>query len=89
MAVQLLENTLLVPRIQADTLNLHPVALILVIVAASHFFGLWGVILGPPLVAMLEEMAVWFVREWNRPAAEIPAEENGSDDEAHPPEEEL
>ena len=89
VAVQLLENTLLVPRIQADTLNLHPVALILVIVVASHFFGLWGVILGPPLVAMVKDMSVWFVREWNRPAAEIPAEENGSDDEAHPPEEEL
>ena len=89
VGVQLLENTLLVPRIQGNTLNLHPAALILVIVVASNFFGLWGVILGPPLVAMLKEMAVWFVREWNRPAAEIPAKENGSDDEAHPPEGEL
>ncbi len=67
VAVQLLENTLLVPRIQGDTLNLHPVALITVIVVASNYFGLWGVILGPPLVAMVKDMAVWFVQEWNRP----------------------
>ena len=52
LAIQLLENTLLVPRIQAETLNLHPVAVILVITIGSQFFGLWGVILGPPLTAL-------------------------------------
>ena len=69
LLVQLLENTFLVPRIQGNTLNLHPVALIVIIVVASNFFGLWGVILGPPLVAMLKDMAVWFVGEWNRPVS--------------------
>ena len=69
VGVQLLENALLVPRIQSESLNLHPVALIVVIVIASNFFGLWGVILGPPVVAMLKDMSVWFVREWNRPPA--------------------
>ena len=87
VGVQLLENTLLVPRIQGNSLNLHPVALILVIVIASNFFGLWGVILGPPLVAMLKEMSVWFVREWNRPAV-VPSEDAGSDKEAQPQTEE-
>ena len=67
LAVQLLENTLLVPRIQGDSLNLHPAVIILTIVVASHYFGLWGVIIGPPLVALFKEMFVWFVREWNRP----------------------
>ncbi len=72
LAVQLLENTLLVPRIQGDSLNLHPAAIIITIVIASNFFGLWGVILGPPLVAMFKELFVWFRREWNRPE-EAPA----------------
>ena len=67
LGVQLLENTLLVPRIQGDSLNLHPAVIILTIVVASHYFGLWGVIIGPPLVALFKEMFVWFVREWNRP----------------------
>ena len=68
LTVQLLENTLLAPRIQGDSLNLHPAAIILTIVVASNYFGLWGVIIGPPLVALFKEMFVWFVREWNRPA---------------------
>lgn len=70
VAVQLLENTFLVPRIQGDTLNLHPVAIIVIILIASNYFGIWGVILGPPLVAMLKDMGVWFVREWQRPEGE-------------------
>ncbi len=81
LGVQLLENTLLVPRIQGDSLNLHPVALILVIIIASNYFGLWGVILGPPLAAMLKDMAAWFVREW-RSAADVPGagDENGGEE---------
>lgn len=67
LGVQLLENVLLVPRIQGNSLNLHPVAIILVIIVSSNFFGLWGVILGPPLVAMAKEMIVCFAREWKGP----------------------
>ena len=65
VAVQILENTLLVPRVQGNTLKLHPAAVIVVIVVASNTFGLWGVILGPPLVAMLRDIAMYFVKEWN------------------------
>ena len=75
LSVQLLENILLVPRIQANSLNLHPVAIILVIVVASSFFGLWGVILGPPLVAMSKDMAICFAREWNNLEAQPSAVE--------------
>ena len=81
VGVQLLENTLLVPRIQSYSLNLHPVALIVVIIVASNFFGLWGVILGPPLAAMLKDMAVWFVREWNRPPKAPVSDGIGEDDQ--------
>ena len=74
LGVQLLENILLVPRIQGESLNLHPAAIILTIVVASNYFGIWGIILGPPLVALFKEMFVWFVREWNRPAADAGAD---------------
>ena len=69
LVIQLLENTLLVPRIQGDTLNMHPIAIIMVITIGSQYFGLWGVILGPPLVAMGKDVIVYFVQEWNRPPA--------------------
>lgn len=66
LIVQLLENTLLVPRIQASTLNMHPVGVILTITIGSQYFGLWGIILGPPVVALAKEVAVYLVREWNK-----------------------
>ena len=69
LIVQLLENTLLVPRIQADTLSLHPIAIILVITIGSQYFGLWGVILGPPLVALAKDVIIYFAQEWNKPPA--------------------
>ena len=65
LIVQMLENTLLVPRIQGDTLNMHPIAVILVITVGSQYFGLWGVILGPPLVALGKDVIVYLVKEWN------------------------
>ena len=67
LGVQLAENIFLVPRIQGDSLKLHPVAVIIVIVIASNYFGLWGVILGPAIVAMVKDLAVYLSQEWNRP----------------------
>ena len=89
LGVQLLENALLVPRIQGDSLNLHPVALILVIVVASNYFGIWGVILGPPLVAMLKDMAVWFAREWKQPLPGPETREDGAEGKSEPAPEET
>ena len=75
LIVQLLENTLLVPRIQADKLNMHPIAVILVITVGSQYFGLWGVILGPPLVALAKDVIIYLVKEWNEaPAVEATEE---------------
>ncbi len=67
LVVQLLENTLLVPRVQGNTLKLHPIAVIMVITIGSQYFGLWGVILGPPLVAMGRGIILYLVNEWQSP----------------------
>ena len=79
LIVQLLENTLLVPRIQADTLNMHPIAVILVITIGSQYFGLWGVILGPPLVALAKDVIIYLVKQWNE--APVVKEEEAISDE--------
>ena len=83
LVVQLLENTLLVPRIQADTLNMHPIAVILIITVGSQYFGLWGVILGPPLVALAKDVVIYLVKQWN----EVPGSESSpvGDDPAPEP----
>ena len=76
LGVQIVENVLLVPRIQGDALRLHPVAVIMVIVIASNYFGLWGVILGPPLVALIRDFAVYLSREWSIPPEPVVAADN-------------
>ena len=81
LVVQLLENTLLVPRIQGNTLKLHPIAVIMIIVIASQYFGLWGVILGPPLVAMGKDIIVYLAQEWNSPITSTDLEDVASPDE--------
>ena len=82
LIVQLLENTLLVPRIQADTLNMHPIVVILVITVGSQYFGLWGVILGPPLVALAKDVIIYLVKQWN----EAPGEAGDQDEASEAPE---
>ena len=69
LGVQLVENTLLAPRVQANTLNIHPIVVILVIVVGGQFFGIWGIILGPPLVSMGKNVVHYLAREWDREPA--------------------
>lgn len=81
LVIQLLENALLVPRIQGNALKMHPIAIIVVIIIASQYFGIWGIILGPPLVAMVKDMLAYFVQEWNPPADEDGLAEEADEDE--------
>ena len=76
LAVQLVENTLLSGRIQGNALKLHPVWLTVIVVVAGKYFGIWGIIIGPPVVAMVRDMAVWLSEEWNKPEEEGEAEES-------------
>ena len=71
--VQLLENSLLVPRIQSRALNVHPVMILVVIIVGSEVAGLWGIILGPPLVVAGKEVFQYFAEEWH------PAETESTD----------
>ncbi len=66
LGVQIFENTLLAGRIQSNALRIHPVWLIIVIVIAGKYFGIWGIIIGPPMVAVARDIAVWLSQEWNR-----------------------
>ena len=64
LGVQLLENSLLVPRIQSRALNVHPIMIMVALIVGSEVAGLWGVILGPPLTAASKEVFMYFLREW-------------------------
>ena len=65
LGVQFLENSLLVPRIQSESLNLHPVFVLAALIVGSEVAGLWGVILGPPLAAAGRGVLLYFLGVWN------------------------
>lgn len=64
LGVQLLENSLLVPRIQSESLNIHPVMVLAALIVGSELAGLWGVILGPPLAAAGRGVLLYFLKVW-------------------------
>jgi len=49
--VQQLENNLLVPRVMASSLNLHPVSVLFFVVAMGALMGPLGILLATPLCA--------------------------------------
>ncbi|MEX1072247.1 MAG: AI-2E family transporter, partial [Chloroflexota bacterium] len=51
VAIQQLENNLLVPKILGDAVELHPAVLIVALVVGGALFGIGGAILAAPVVA--------------------------------------
>jgi len=49
--VQLLENLVLVPRIQSAYFKIHPSLTIVLLVVGAYIAGIWGVVLVMPLTA--------------------------------------
>lgn len=84
LGIQIVENVLLVPRVQAHTLNLHPAAVIVVIIVASQFFGFWGIILGPPLLSLAKDIVKYLADEWDRPPVAQETGEIGLSDDQGP-----
>lgn len=62
LAIQQLENTFLVPKIQGDAVALHPAAILFVIVLGSAVYGLLGAILAVPIAAAARDVYRHFFR---------------------------
>jgi predicted PurR-regulated permease PerM len=56
LIAKLSENMLLVPRIQASTMRMHPALVIMLLVIGGHFWGLWGMMLTVPIVSTLKDV---------------------------------
>jgi predicted PurR-regulated permease PerM len=59
VAIQQLENTFLVPKIQGDAVNLNPAIIMILIVVGGAVFGLLGVIVIVPLAAIARDIFVY------------------------------
>jgi predicted PurR-regulated permease PerM len=64
-AVQQVENTLLVPKIQGDATDLHPAVVIFSLVLGGAIAGLLGAILALPIAATLRDLYVYAFRRAN------------------------
>ncbi|MCK9496913.1 MAG: AI-2E family transporter [Dehalococcoidia bacterium] len=51
-AVNILEGNFLTPRIQGDAVRVHPILVLLTVVAVGSLFGLLGVVLAVPMLAV-------------------------------------
>ncbi len=72
VVVQVVENYVISPRIHGHAVRLNPVAIMVTLVVASEIAGLWGVIVGVPLVAAGRNVFVYFHEQWNTGQGEEP-----------------
>jgi predicted PurR-regulated permease PerM len=56
VGIQLLENNLLVPKVQSTFLRIHPAVMIFLLVLGLYVAGFWGILLIGPLTALLVEL---------------------------------
>lgn len=67
IAVQVLENNIIGPWIMGRAVGLHPLAIILAIMAGGMLFGLPGIVLGIPVAACLNIiLEEWFMHPEHR-----------------------
>jgi len=76
LAVQLLENSLLVPRIQGGYLRIHPAAMIFMLVLGAYIAGFWGLLLAGPLTATGVEIYRYIRRHYQGEEIPRPTEES-------------
>ena len=62
VVVQQLENNLLVPKIQGDSVNLHPAIIMVALVVGSQVAGFPGLILAVPVAAIMRDVYLYLYR---------------------------
>jgi predicted PurR-regulated permease PerM len=56
--IHLVEALVLNPRIVGNLLHLHPVMVLAILAAGSHFFGVWGLLLGVPVTVYVARVVI-------------------------------
>ena len=63
--VQLVENYILQPVIMSKTTNLHPVTIIIGLLVFGHYFGIAGMIVATPCIALLKVIFRFIVKKYD------------------------
>jgi predicted PurR-regulated permease PerM len=61
LAINLLDGNVLTPRLQGSALAVHPVVVLVAIIAAGELFGLAGVLVTMPILAAVTVLAGFFL----------------------------
>jgi predicted PurR-regulated permease PerM len=72
-AVQILENNVLVPRIQGEFLRIHPAVILVLVVIGGYFAGIWGIILIVPVTATIIRLYRYIARTSRREEMQGPS----------------
>ena len=78
--IQVVENVVLVPRIQSHAVGIHPAIIMVALMIGSETAGLWGVLLAVPVSAVGRDVFKYFHQEWSEPVP--PSESSPEDEEA-------
>ena len=60
IVVQLLDNLIFTPLVQSKGLKLHPVTIIIALIVFGKFFGILGMILAVPIIAVIKTIFTYF-----------------------------
>ncbi len=85
LIVQMIENYVIVPKLMADTMDMHPLTVILAIMIGGSLGGIPGLFVSIPVAAMIKVLMKIFYYRTAEPGIEVP-EELGL---AHAPEESI
>ncbi|HBP21526.1 MAG TPA: hypothetical protein DEA08_27535, partial [Planctomycetes bacterium] len=67
-----IEAYILNPRIYGFHMNLHPLAVLIVLYLGQHLFGMWGLVMGVPMATYVWRHLIMGVEEDEDPAPAIP-----------------
>jgi len=85
--IQMVENAVLVPRIQSHAVGIQPAIIMVALMVGSETAGLWGVLLAVPVTAVGRDVFKYFHNEWSEPVAPFepePENEEAESDEDAP-----
>lgn len=63
VVIQFLEGNLLQPFIMSKTTKLHPVTIIVGLLIFGHFFGIVGMVISTPLIAVMKSVVMFFMEK--------------------------
>lgn len=63
--IQMLESMVLQPLIMSKTMKLHPVTILIGLLIFGHFFGMIGMILATPFIALLKAIFIFYDNKYH------------------------